>query len=73
MFDYGKTKGGLGRLCIVFGEHGGWGKPIDLGDAANEDVPWGSHLAPDGRTVYFTGTSGIWQISLEPWLRQHAR
>lgn len=73
VFDYGKTKGGLGRVCIVFREHGAWSKPIDLGDVVNKDVPWGSHIAPDGRTVYFTGNSGIWQLSLEPWLRQHAR
>lgn len=74
VFDYGKVKGGLGRVCIAFRQRDGhWGRPIDLGNAVNKDVPWGSHLAPDGRTVYFTGNSGIWQLSLEPWLRQHAR
>jgi hypothetical protein len=71
VFDSGKTKGGLGRLCIAFREHGHWGRPLDLGDVANKDMPWGSHLAPDGRTLYFTGQSGIWRLSLEPWLRSH--
>lgn len=72
VFDYGKVKGGLGRVCIAFRENGHWGPPIDLGDVVNKDIPWGSRLAPDGRTVYFTGQSGIWQLSLEPWLRRHA-
>ncbi|MDE2448384.1 MAG: PD40 domain-containing protein [Gammaproteobacteria bacterium] len=71
VFDYGKTKGGLGRLSIAFRQHDGWSKPIDLGDAVNRDMPWGSHLAPDGHTVYFTGNSGIWRLSLDPWLRRH--
>ena len=71
VFDYGKTKGGLGRLCIAFREGGHWGRPIDLGDAVNRDLPWGAHLAPDGHTVYVTGQSGIGQFSLEPWLRRH--
>ena len=71
VFDYGKTKGGLGRLSIAFREHGGWSKPIDLGDLVNSDMPWGSHLAPNGYTVYFTGNSGIWRLSLMVWLRRH--
>lgn len=71
VFDYGKTRGGLGRLSIAFRERQGWSKPIDLGDVINRDMPWGSHLAPDGRTVYFTGNSGIWRLSLDPWLRRH--
>jgi hypothetical protein len=68
VFDYGRVKGGLGRLSIAFraGDH--WGKVIDLGDALNKDVPWGAHLAPDGHNVYVTGNSGIWKISLDPWL-----
>jgi hypothetical protein len=70
VFDYGKVKGGLGRLSIAFREGDHWGKPIDLGDAINKDIPWGAHLAPDGRTVYYTGQSGIWQLSLSPWLQQ---
>lgn len=72
VFDYGKTKGGLGRLCIAFREGDHWGKPIDLGAVVNKDIPWGSHIAPDGHSVYFTGQSGIWQLDLTPWLRQHA-
>ena len=71
VFDYGKVKGGLGRLCIAFRDGGHWGKPIDFGDALNKDLPWGSHLAPDGHSVYVTGQSGIWQISLDPWLEAH--
>jgi hypothetical protein len=68
VFDYGKVKGGLGRLSIAFREGDHWGKVIDLGDALNKDVPWGAHLAPDGHNVYVTGNSGIWKISLDPWL-----
>lgn len=71
VLDCGKTKGGLGRLSIAYRDHGHWSKPVDLGDAINRDMPWGSHLAPGGRTVYFTGNSGIWRLSLEPWLRRH--
>lgn len=72
VFDYGKVKGGLGRLCIAFREGDRWSRPVDLGDAINRDLPWGAHLAPDGHTVYVTGQSGIAQFSLEPWLRRHA-
>jgi hypothetical protein len=71
VFDYGKVKGGLGRLCIAFRDGGHWGKPVDLGDVVNKDVPWGSHIAPDGRSVYFTGQTGIWRLSLAPWLDAH--
>lgn len=72
VFDYGKVKGGLGRLCIAFREGDRWGRPIDLGDAVNKDLPWGAHLAPDGHTIYVTGQSGIWRLSLLPWLQRHA-
>jgi len=72
VFDYGKTKGGLGRLCLAFREGEHWGKPIDLGSVVNKDIPWGSHIAPDGHSVYFTGQSGLWKLDLQPWLRQHA-
>lgn len=68
VFDYGKTKGGLGRLCIVFREGDHWSKPIDFGDAVNQDMPWGAHLGPNPHTVYFTGQSGIWRLSLDHWL-----
>jgi hypothetical protein len=71
VFDYGKVKGGLGRLCIAFRDGDHWGKPIDFGDILNKDLPWGPHLAPNGHTVYVTGQSGIWQISLDPWLEAH--
>jgi hypothetical protein len=73
ILDYGKVKGGLGRLCISFRDGDHWGKPIDFGDALNKDLPWGAHLAPDGHTVYVTGQSGIWQISLDHWLSVHQR
>ena len=68
VFDSGRVKGGLGRLSIAFRDGVHWGKPIDLGDALNKDLPWGAHLAPDAHNVYVTGNSGIWKISLDPWL-----
>ena len=71
VFDSGRVKGGLGRLSIAFRDGDHWSKPIDLGDDLNKDLPWGAHLAPDGRNVYVTGNSGIWKISLDPWLAQH--
>jgi hypothetical protein len=71
VFDYGKVKGGLGRLCIAFREGDHWGKPIDLGDAVNEDIPWGSHMAFAGDAIYFTGNTGLYRLSLQPWLRRH--
>ncbi|MGH8373557.1 MAG: hypothetical protein ACRETO_12610, partial [Gammaproteobacteria bacterium] len=71
VFDYGKVKGGLGRLCIAFREGDHWSKPFDLGDIVNKDIPWGSHLAPGRDMVYFTGNSGIWRLSLDRWLHRH--
>ena len=68
IFDYGKVKNGLGRLCIAFREGDHWGKPMDFGDDINRDIPWGAHLSADHRTVYFTGASHIWSLSLAPWL-----
>jgi hypothetical protein len=73
VFDSGKVKGGLGRLCISFREGDHWGKPIDLGDNLNKDLPWGSHLDPDGHTIYFTGKSGIQRFSLAPLLKAHGQ
>jgi hypothetical protein len=71
VFDYGKVKGGLGRVCLAFREGDHWGKPIDLGDDLNKDLPWGFHLDADRHTIYFTGKSGIQKFSLEPWLNAH--
>jgi len=71
VFGYGKTAAGLGRLCIAFRDGDHWSQPIDLGDAANSDGPWGSHVAPDGRTLYFTGNTGIYRLALDPWLHGH--
>jgi hypothetical protein len=71
VFDYGKVKGGLGRLSLAFREGNHWSKPIDLGDDLNKDLPWGFHLDADLHTIYFTGNSGIQKFSLEPWLDAH--
>lgn len=71
VFDYGKVKGGLGRLCIAFRQGDHWSKPIDLGDDLDKDFPGGSHLDPDGHTVYFRGKSGIQKFFLAPWLDAH--
>jgi len=42
------------HLYIAFRDDGGWSAPVDLGDAVDRYQPWGSHLGPDGRTLYFT-------------------
>ena len=43
------------RLFIAFREGNGWSRAIDLGDAVNaNNSPWGPHVSPDGRTLYFT-------------------
>lgn len=68
VFDYGRTKGTLGRLSIAYREGDHWSKPVDLGDAINKDAPWGSHLGPDHRTLYFTDSKDIWSLSLAPWM-----
>lgn len=47
-------KGKPDRLYIAFREGHGWSAPVDLGDAVNVGDPWGSHLGPDGRTLYFS-------------------
>lgn len=70
VFDYGKVTGGLGRLSIAFRKGDGWSDPVDMGDAVNQDLPWGAHLSPDGRLAYVTGRSGIWRLDLEPWLKR---
>lgn len=70
VFDYGKGEGNLGRLSIVFREGDHWGTPRDLGDEVNRDAPWGAHLSPDHRTVYVTGNTHIWSLSLAPWLER---
>ena len=57
-----------GRLSIAFRQGAGWGPPIDLGDAANADKPWGAHIAPDGHTAYVTGDGGIRRQPLDFWL-----
>jgi WD40 repeat protein len=71
VFDSGKVKGGLGRLCIAFREGDHWGKPIDLGDEINKDLPWGAHIDPDGHTIYVTDKTGIKRFSVTPWLIAH--
>ena len=73
VFDSGKVKGGLGRLCVAFREGDHWSKPIDLGNSINAELPWGAHLGPDGHTLYFTGKSGIQRFSLAPWLDAQRR
>jgi len=42
------------HLYLAFRDGDGWRAPIDLGDAVDRYQPWGSHLGPDGRTLYFT-------------------
>lgn len=73
VFDYGRVKGGLGRLCIAYRRAGGWSEPVDLGETVNANLPWGSRLAPNGRTVYFTGATKIWRLALGSWVSTGAR
>jgi Tol biopolymer transport system component len=72
VFDYGKVKNGLGRLCIAFRQGDHWSPPLDLGDEVNRDIPWSPHLGPDHLTVFFTGATHSWSLSLAAWLRRGA-
>ncbi|HWX65896.1 MAG TPA: hypothetical protein VNZ27_05635 [Rhodanobacter sp.] len=47
------------RLYIAFSDGDHWSTPIDLGDAVNRYQPWGSHLGPDARTLYFTSNDAM--------------
>lgn len=47
------------RLYIAYREGDRWGAPIDLGDEVNKGSPWGSHLGPDHRTLYFSSTRAV--------------
>jgi hypothetical protein len=47
------------RLYIAFRDGKGWGKPVDLGKNINVKGPWGSHLSPDHRTLYFSSTRSL--------------
>jgi Tol biopolymer transport system component len=48
---------GPDRLVIAFRQGDHWGAPADLGGSVNDNDnpwgPWGAHLGPDGRTLYF--------------------
>ena len=44
------------HLYIAFRAGNGWSAPVDLGDAVDRYQPWGSHLGPDGRSLYFTSS-----------------
>lgn len=68
VFDYGRTADGLGRLSLAFRQGDHWSAPVDLGEAVNQDGPWGAHLGPDHRTVYYTGNTHIWSVELTSWL-----
>ena len=47
------------RLYIAFREGNGWSAPLDLGDEVNHGAPWGSHLGPDHRTLFFSSPGGV--------------
>lgn len=47
-------KGEPDHLYIAYAEGNRWGSPIDLGDTLDRYQPWGSHLGPDGHTLYVT-------------------
>lgn len=47
------------RLYIAFREGDHWSAPVDLAETINRYQPWGSHLGPDGRTLYFTSNHAL--------------
>jgi hypothetical protein len=47
------------RLYIAFREGDHWSQPVDLGNGINVKSPWGSHLGPDHRTLYFSSTRSV--------------
>jgi len=47
------------RLYISFRDGDGWSAPVDLGKDINVKSPWGSHLGPDHRTLYFSSTRSV--------------
>ena len=47
------------HLYIAFAEGDRWSTPTDLGDALDRYQPWGSHLGPDGHTLYVTSDAVI--------------
>jgi hypothetical protein len=52
-------KGKPDRLYIAFRKGNHWSTPVDMGDALNQYEPWGSHLSPDHRTLYFTSDHAL--------------
>jgi Tol biopolymer transport system component len=62
-------------LFIAHRTGGGWDKPEALDAINGTDQPWGAHLGPDARTLYFSSGRGrtdntvkLWSASLAPWL-----
>lgn len=47
------------HLYIAFRDGDHWSKPVDMGDALDQYQPWGSHLSPDHRTLYFTSEHAL--------------
>ncbi|MFC5741003.1 TolB family protein [Dyella tabacisoli] len=47
-------KQGPDHLYIAFREGDHWSTPIDLGNQVNRGGPWGAHLGPDHRSLYFS-------------------
>ena len=48
------AKGSPDRLFLAFRQADHWGAPIDLSDlVGSKNNPWGAHLGPDGRSLYF--------------------
>lgn len=53
---HGSGHGAGPRLYIAFRQGDRWSRPVDMGDALNSYQPSSAHIAPDGRTLYFSGT-----------------
>lgn len=62
------------HLYIAFADGDHWSSPVDLGATVDRYQPWGSHLGPDGHTLYFTSNvatgraagsaNHIWSVDL---------
>ncbi len=76
VFDASDPKNADNDILFIAHRTGdGWGKPVALDAINGDDRPWGAHLGPDARTLYFSSSRGrtddvakLWSASLALWL-----